>query len=689
MGIKGLRLRIIREVFFKELRETLRDKRSLLIMFGVPLLLYPMLTLSTATLGQQTAKRMQQADARVAVRNAEAAPGLVKALLRPKSGIRLTEVDDPETALKEDRLDAVIIVPAGYEKDVLASKNVELSIQVDRSRSHTDFTEGKIERAVDAYEDEIVKKRLAQYGAPESAVRSLETKTIDTASGDGRFGRMLSMLLPMMLLLTGMLGAFFPAITATTAERELNTLEALLVTPAGRMEILLGKTILVVLSALLTSALNMISMSLVLWRTVSMATSMASNVAPGLQLDAGALGLAYVAAMPTILFFSATVMVVGLFARNYREANSYVTPVMLLSMAPLFVSVMDPTPSLGLLVTPAINSTIVIREVLTGHVEALHYLIAFGSSCLYAGLMLSLAARLFSNEQLVNPAWEPLSTKGLLTRRTGPRPQRLPAIDEALALYAVSLLLNFYIAPEWLKAGLLTTLAGVEILLIAAPAIVFAQLGRYRWRETFSFRSVSPRWFLGAALMALGVLPWMFALVGVQYHIWPPDPATSQAMEKLFRPALERDPWVTILAVGLLAGVCEELLYRGPVQAALMQKMRPWYALWIGGFLFAAAHVDPAGMAYRTLLGVLLGWIVWRSGSVFPAMLAHMLIDSVNLGLARFAPKGTLWDPELALHAGGPTTPQVWTQLAIGTVLVAIGWVLCRVGGKAREPIPF
>ncbi len=293
-----------------------------------------------------------------------------------------------------------------------------------------------------------------------------------------------------------------------------------------------------------------------------------------------------------------------------------------------------------------------------------------------------MAARLFSNEQLVNPAWEPLSTKGLLSRRTGPRPRRMPAVDEALGLYALSLLLNFYIAPGWLKAGLLTTLAGVELLLIAAPAIVFAQIGRYRIAETFSFRNASPAWYLGAALIAVGVLPWMFALVGAQYKVWPPDPQASQAMEKLFRPALDSNPWVTILGVGLLAGVCEELLYRGPLQAALMQKTRPWTALWIGGFLFAAAHVEPSGIPYRTLLGVLLGWMVWRSGSIFPAMLAHMLIDSVNLGLAKWAPKGTLWDPELAIRAGGATTPMVWQQLAIGTALFVLGWALCRLGNS-------
>src|SRR6185295_2721597 len=91
----------------------------------------------------------------------------------------------------------------------------------------------------------------------------------DIASADQRFGKLMAMSLPVLLLMTGMLGALFPALNATTTERELGTLETLLVTPAGRMELLVAKGALVLLSGLLTSALNMLSMSLVIWRSLS------------------------------------------------------------------------------------------------------------------------------------------------------------------------------------------------------------------------------------------------------------------------------------------------------------------------------------------------------------------------------------------------------------------------------------
>ena len=129
---------------------------------------------------------------------------------------------------------------------------------------------------------------------------------------------------------------------------------------------------------------------------------------------------------------------------------------------------MEPKATAALLITPVANTTIVIREVLTGRATAGQFLLAFGSSCLYAGIILSLAGRMFSSEQLVNPAWEPVSFKSLRRGRRGPG--RLPAIDAALVLFCTVLLLLFYVSPVFLKHGLLAAAAGNELLLILAPA---------------------------------------------------------------------------------------------------------------------------------------------------------------------------------------------------------------------------
>jgi sodium transport system permease protein len=236
--------------------------------------------------------------------------------------------------------------------------------------------------------------------------------------------------------------------------------------------LLLAKGALVLLSALLTAGLNMLSMSLVLLKSVSMLEQASSNF----TISPTALLLSYVAAVPALIFFSAIVLIVGLLARNFREANSFATPTMLLPLASMAVGIAEPAATAAVLVTPVANTTVIIREVLTGRATFGAFALAFGSSCVYAGIVLSLAARLFSSEQLVNPAWEPVSLKGL--RRTkGPRPRRLPPVDAAMFLFVTCLLLLFYAQPDTRKHGLLTLVAFNQLLIILAPTLLFAFLG--------------------------------------------------------------------------------------------------------------------------------------------------------------------------------------------------------------------
>jgi membrane protease YdiL (CAAX protease family) len=351
----------------------------------------------------------------------------------------------------------------------------------------------------------------------------------------------------------------------------------------------------------------------------------------------------------------------------------------------MFVSITDPKATPGLLVTPTVNTTLVIRDVLAGQATPSAFLIAFVSSCLYAGLAISLAARLFTTEQLVNPAWEPLSVKGL--RQASRRSERrLPAIDEALALFAVSLLLLLYVSPSWMKWGFLPLLAGNEILLIAGPALLFAWVGRYRWVETFAWRRPSASATAGAVLLGLGALPWVYALAALQARVWPQDPDTVHATLKLILPALRAHPVFTAIAAGALAGICEEILFRGPIQTALVRRLPVGIALTAGAVLFAAAHLDLQGMLFRTLFGVMLGWVVWRGGSIFPAMLMHAVADSTHFALLAWSLKGSApslenWSARMAVLAGPPALAGAAALLAVGVWLFVWGSPRCE-GGK-------
>jgi sodium transport system permease protein len=612
-----VRLSVINIVFRKELREMLRDRRSLAIMFGIPLVLYPLLTVIIGTVGFSKKEQLTKREAKVAVVNAQDAPQLVTLLTEKDSGVGIVAPQDPRADLASGKIDAIVVVPEDAEKRALAAEDVDLVTQLDRSRTSTLFVETRLTKILSAYERWLIEQRLRGRGESTDLLKPLTKTTEDIATAYQRFGKLMGMSLPVLLLMTGMLGALFPALNATTTERELGTLETLLVTPAGRMELLIAKGALVLISALLTAGLNMLSMALVIWRSLSFVETQMGQ----LQIDLPALALTYLAAVPTLICFATLVLIVGLVARNFREANSLATPVMMIPLASMLVAIAEPEMTPGLLVTPVANTTLIIREVLTGRITAGPFVLAFISSTVYAGLLLSLAARVFTNEQLVNPSWEPVSMKGL--KRAGQRTRggvphrRLPTVDAALALFSLTLLLYFYVAPSLEpRLGLIPAIVIQQVCLLAGPALLLAWLANYNWTETFSLRKPAVAAMVAAMLLGVGLAPWMQLASMLQHKIWPRNFDSQLELLKKILPVLEQHPILLPLLIGVLAGVCEEILFRGPIQRGLIRRINAWPAIVIAAVLFAAAHLDLHGLPIRTFLGVVLGWMVVRTGSI-------------------------------------------------------------------------
>ena len=178
-----------------------------------------------------------------------------------------------------------------------------------------------------------------------------------------------------------------------------------------------------------------------------------------------------------------------------------------------------------------------------------------------------------------------------------------------------------------------------------------------------------PSAVVAGMLLGVGLVPIVILVSGLQAKVWPQSPEAQRVIREIIEPALRAHPVFTPIFVGLMAGVFEELLFRGPIQIALMRKSRPWVAISVSAFLFAAAHLDLHGLPIRLLLGMILGWVVWRSGSIVPAILLHALYDATYLGLAA-------WD----LHHRAPGTPEpgVFSPLVLG--LFAIGATLVAAG---------
>ena len=229
-----------------------------------------------------------------------------------------------------------------------------------------------------------------------------------------------------------------------------------------------------------------------------------------------------------------------------------------------------------------------------------------------------------------------------------------------------------------------------EVLLLALPALLWASVGKQDLREVFSWRRASGREDVGAVLMALGFLPWVQTVVVVQNHLLPKLMHSQDDGAAFLLPLLAQHPWLMVTLLPLSAAFSEELLFRGPLQKVLLRRMSAGLAVTVGGFLFAAAHLDLPGILVRMALGVLLGVLVLRGRSIFPAMVLHGIYDAAALGSAA-------WDVHAqgltaTLHTAaqndmGVSRAELIGGPVVGTVLLALGWGLCVSAWRRRDAV--
>src|SRR6185503_8322327 len=149
-----MRLDVVRTVFRKELREMLRDRRSLAVMFGIPLVLYPLVAIGVATLASQKKQEYTSQTAKVVVLNAESVPYLIQLMNGQYTGLTAIQLEsgaDPQQELKAGHISAVIEAPPKAQERSVAGEEVEIRTRLDRSHTATLFVERKLDKMFDDY----------------------------------------------------------------------------------------------------------------------------------------------------------------------------------------------------------------------------------------------------------------------------------------------------------------------------------------------------------------------------------------------------------------------------------------------------------------------------------------------------------------------------------------------------------
>jgi len=389
-------------VWQKELLDTIRDRRTLTMMIVVPLLLTPVLVLGPSVLRQSQEESQQQQLQSVAVVNGQEAPELL-AFLRDSGLLRVVSVPNPEEALKEGRVQAVLLVPEGFaERLAREDEPPEVVLKFDISRSKSRTAHEKLAQLLRAYRERVVIERLQRRGLSPQLVQPFAVRSEVIEVEQRVSGFLLSMLLPLFLVLWAAVGGSQTAIDVTAGEKERGTLESLLVTPPRRSSFVVGKFLTITTVTLGATALSLagFALSLALGKRFLPESEFFGRL--GFALEPGVLLLLLGVMTLISAMMSALTFTLYLWTRNFKEAQTYASYLSFAVMFPAFyVAFTDPPTSLPAMLIPVYNVTVVIKELILGDVRWDHIGATLLSSGAYLVLSLALAVRVFQNERVL------------------------------------------------------------------------------------------------------------------------------------------------------------------------------------------------------------------------------------------------------------------------------------------------
>lgn len=394
-------------VFRKELRDTLRDRRTLIAMVVVPVLLFPLLMVGMAKFSRSRAAEARDKVLAVAVADAELGPGRAGSgladFLRQDPGFAIDEVQDV-TALPEqvrsEALDAAIIVPSGYAAALAAHQPAPVQL-LHKSSDDFDIPRTRVEQALARFEKQVLDERLHGLGIEPAVIDPIDVQRTDVVSSRELFGKLLGGLLPYMFIIFCFTGSMYPAIDLAAGEKERGTLETLLSSPASRLQIAVGKFAVVTLTGFTSALLATLGMYVSVQQGLegippAVLAAVQSILAPG------TIALVLALLLPLSVFFAAALLMLSLYARSYKEAMSVISPLMIVVVVPAAIA-MAPGVRLGPITSliPVLNVSLATREIIAGTAEPLHLALTFASLLLLAAGGMIACARWFSREDIV------------------------------------------------------------------------------------------------------------------------------------------------------------------------------------------------------------------------------------------------------------------------------------------------
>jgi ABC-2 type transport system permease protein/sodium transport system permease protein len=690
----------LRRLVLKELREILRDRRTMITLVMMPLLIYPLLAIAFQRFLLTSISVEEHVEYMVGVESELAGEMLSKQLraggeeLRRRSTMAAAPAGSPDSPDSDEvPLVTIVALPPEQIGPYVAGSALHLAVLQQREPGddpenglHAPMTWQLVYRAgsptseaalhfvesrLQAYNEQVLNEQLERLGVAAALPAPTQRRPIAFA-GAPTFS--LAALIPLILVLMTVTGAVYPAIDLTAGERERGTLETLIAAPVPRLGLLMAKYVAVLTVALLTALVNLAGMTI-----TAHSTGLAAS------LFGGGMSLGVVVKVLLLLglfaaFFSAILLALTSYARSFKEAQAYIIPLMLLCLVPGVLCLMPGLEFSGwMAVTPLVNIVMLARDLLEGSVKASLAVAAVCSTMFYVAAAIALAARIFGTDAIL---YGSQATWSDLMRRP-PEPQ--PAVSLPAAMLGLALMFSCYFvlgsglarSTELSMGRRLVVMGLVTASVFGGIPVLLGVYGRVRWSTGFGIRPASAFSLLGAAILGAALWPLAHEVFLISERAGLSVLGRDQVRTTRAILAAWHDLPLGLILVTMAAApaVFEELSFRGFLVSSLRAVLAADRTLVVSSLLFGLFHevLMPGRFLASTFLGFVLGWVRLRSGSVVPCMILHVVHNGLLLSASYYgeqlAAQG--WFAEETAHL-----PMSWLAAAAVGIMLAVSLLL-------------
>jgi sodium transport system permease protein len=398
-------LRNIGIVYRKELVDSLRDRRTLISMTAVPLLLMPLLTIGLGVVSVRQVGQAREEIPKVMLLGGEDSPNLRAELTKLEVVQIVPQEPDYVEEISSKQIRAAVEIPNGFDAKLAAGEPMSVKIYMYEGELKSGFGADRMQQFFRELRDRAINERLEARHLPESLIRPFDIKQQNVAPPEKVGGAILGGLVPYFVILLCLTGAMYPAMDLTAGEKERGTIETILCSPVSRTHLVLGKFLMVLTASVATAVLSIISMTVsfvVGKKLLQGAVGRAAGQILQITMTWKAVLSVFIMVLPLAVLFSAALLAIALFAKSFKEAQSYISPLMIVVVLPAVAAVLPGVElNTTLALVPVLNTSLVSKEIMTGTYHWNYIALIFTSSCIYAAAAIAIAVKLFQREDVL------------------------------------------------------------------------------------------------------------------------------------------------------------------------------------------------------------------------------------------------------------------------------------------------